>query len=315
MLESQLPIGVEPNFDESGMGYILRSAQANGVSLHWLRRTIGLSDVKAINQSHACALARLIQGSATWLHNCLPLSYKSSGDSYIRCWHNTFFSRNHLRHQHPQICPACIHVDGYCHRIWDISLVTVCRKHRRRLIDRCRHCHSIIRWDRPAIDVCHCGYPFISDHDSEFISQELLDLSKLLEITISDNEKELDRVDITLPSYFYHMSISGILLIVEALGRLEFEHQIIKVSRRNKALKTEEWHDIVSRAIGRLHVFSDSVSNHSTAVPVDAIPLRNLLLHTSNSLDIQIAESLATKLAFSDPQLLRLKSSQLNLFS
>jgi hypothetical protein len=297
------------------MGYLLRSAQANGVSLHWLRRTIGLSDVKAINQSHATALAWLIQGSATWLHNCLPLSYKSSGNSYFRCWHSTFFSRNHLRHQHPQICPACIHFDGYCHRIWDISLVTVCRKHRRRLIDRCHHCHSSIRWDRPAIDVCHCGYPFISDHNTESISRELLDLSELLEIVISDNEEDLAREHMTLPPYFNHMSISGILLIVEALGRLEFEHKIIKVSRRNKALKTEEWHDIVTRAIGRLHVLSESVSNQSTAVPIDAIPLRNLLLHTSNSLDIQIAESLATKLAFSDPQLLRLKPSQLYLFS
>jgi len=60
----------------------------------------------------------------------------------------------------PKICPACLAEQNYCQKIWELSFITTCPHHNCLLINSCQNCEKGIRWDRPALNSCYCGYDF-----------------------------------------------------------------------------------------------------------------------------------------------------------
>jgi len=72
-----------------------------------------------------------------------------------------------------QVCPHCLAEGGYLRDAWDLSHVTVCVKHRVRLVDACPSCSVPLRLGRPIILACQrCGYdlrrvPTVSASESE----------------------------------------------------------------------------------------------------------------------------------------------------
>ncbi len=313
MPDIQLPIVLEPLHAESAMGFVLRCAHANGTNLHGLRRAIGMPDVGLFTGMHIRSLAWLLQCSESWLSNGLGSVHKEDGVSTMYCWGHKFFATNHVRRLWPQICPECVHQEGHCHRVWDLSMSTICTKHKRWLIDECQHCHSRLRWDRPSLDICNCGHGFEPDTRPININKTLKSFALLLEAMVSEDlTSRLS--DITpLPPFFRNMTVSGVVMLVEILGRLEFNHQIVHMSRRTKSLRTQEWDSLVNRALLRLHELEDS--KMKSPILIDAVALKRLINRSTNQTELQVAWLLASRMPSSEMTLVRYAPFQHSLFS
>lgn len=295
------------------MGYVLRCAHANGTNLHVLRRAIGMPDVGLLTGSHARSLAWLLQCSESWLATGLGRVHKEEGVSTLHCWGEKFFALNHVRRQWPQLCPECIHRDGYCHRVWDLSMATICARHKRRLIDECMNCNARLRWDRPSVDICQCGYGFEPDRRHAHLDETEQAFAFLLEELISD-DLGASLSDLTaLPMFLRNMSVSGVVMLIEALGRLESEHQVVQTSRRAKSLRTNEWNDMVTRALSRLPLLE--YVNLQSRLLIDQVALQRLIHRSTNPVELQVASLLASHLPNAERSEKHGRAVQLSLFS
>jgi TniQ len=313
MSDIQLPIVLEPMDSESAMGYILRCAHANGTNLHSLRRAIGMPDVGLLTDSNARSLAWLMQCSESWLAAGLGRLHKDAGVSTLHCWGQKFFAPNHVRRKWPQLCPECIHRDGYCRRVWDLSMATICVRHKRRFIDECMNCHSRVRWDRPSVDICQCGYGFETDRRHAHIEDAELSFASLLEELISDDLSASHSNLTALPMFLRNMSVSGLVMLIEILGRLDFEHQVVRTSHRTKSFRTHEWDDIVTRALSRLP-FLEHVNPQSRML-IDQVALERLFQRSTNPVELQVASLLASHLPRTERSAKHGSGIQMPLFS
>jgi hypothetical protein len=313
MSDIQLPIVLEAQHAESAMGYVLRCAHANGTNLHGLRRAIGMPEVGLFTGSHIRSLAWLLQCPESWLATGLGSIHKEDGVSTMHCWGQKFYFTNHVRRQWPQLCPECVHHDGYCHQVWDLSVATACVRHKRRLIDECSYCHARLRWDRPSVDICQCGYGFKPDIRPIQMDEVEQAFASLLDELIS-NDSGISLSNFTaLPIFLRNMPLSGVVMLIEVLGRLEREHQVVHMSRRAKSLRTYEWDDMVTRALSRLPLLE--YVNLQTRLLIDQVALERLIHRSTNQVELQVASLLASHLPRTERLAKYPRAQQLPMFS
>jgi len=72
-------------------------------------------------------------------------------------FYGAFFNRSIIRPHCPKVCVQCLAEFGYCRRIWDCSLVTVCPLHHCLLLDACPKCERRLKAIRNRLSVCVCG--------------------------------------------------------------------------------------------------------------------------------------------------------------
>ena len=237
------PLTYEPYADESGIGFCLRAASKNGANLHAIRRLIGMEGVAVFTQIHSAVLARLFQTDMGWLQKSLPTPEKSSTIDW--CGHR-FSVRYHLR-KTPQICPFCVHQYGYTKAVWDLGLSTLCIEHSCWFVDGCMDCGQRLRWDRPSIDVGHCGHIVKHPLPRSIPSASHMAFQHELEDRFNHDlivEKSFLSQDLA-----YGITLDCWLGIVIALGLKERPYQVIRQLNRQRT--TQEWTAIACRAIER----------------------------------------------------------------
>ena len=72
-------------------------------------------------------------------------------------FYGAFLNRSIIRPHCPKVCVRCLAESGYCRRIWDCSLVTVCPIHDCLLLDTCPDCKRRLKAIRNRLSVCACG--------------------------------------------------------------------------------------------------------------------------------------------------------------
>lgn len=158
-----LLIRSKPKADESFMGYIIRLTEQNGYpSPSWIIQKAELN--YGIN--HGCsfvyklpeplkAMSNLTGANITELTSityCCPSEYK-----YCLFYGSTIH-QSCIRLGYPKICPRCLSESPHCRRIWELSAVTTCLKHRCLLIDECPNCTRRISWSRNRVSFCLCEF-------------------------------------------------------------------------------------------------------------------------------------------------------------
>lgn len=313
MHETQLPITHEPHDAESAMGYCLRCVVANGTNLHWLRRASGVPAIHMFTSDHAPALAWVLQCSESWLESRLGSTRRMSGTTRWFGAGQEVFSSNHLRRRWPQLCPACVHVQGYCDRGWELSTMTICPKHWCELIDECQFCRARLRWDRPSIDTCNCGRAFQLEPIEHTGDTKVIEFCELLNMALGSRSYAATVSLTALPSFLRGMSLGGLQSLVDILGAFEHQFQTAHGSRRRRALRTCDWAIVVRRALNCLAEtrFFDPACPLRAAI--DESALMQLMDRTTSSVDFRVALTLALTLRGSlAPALMRSKN-QLSL--
>ena len=257
-LDIELPIRLDFIEDESFNSFAIRVLTENGLSLEWLKRLIGIAYNETVGAEHAGRLSALLEAPVSALESALPRKFHKQWRAVSYCGFQ-LLAYNHLRMRKPQICPACLHHKGYCRRIWDLSLSTICLEHRTKLIDRCGACARPLRWERKSIDVCDCGEFLCGEVGMDTPTfDRLAVLQELIESRFSEIVTDSQNSKIRLPGFLHHLSMDGLLFMVHIFGVLPAAMAVIPQAVRHRILTSEQWRAIGVRAVERLEQFASS---------------------------------------------------------
>jgi len=165
----KLLITPKPEKDEGFISYLLRLTEANGYDTpSWILSLSGIDYMElqwkftfVFNCSGGFKKFAKLTGNA--LSDLIGLLYlPAPSPKHTTCdvdynFYGAFFNRSIIRPHCPKVCVKCLNESGYCRRIWDCSLVTVCPIHECLLVDTCPKCKRRLKAIRNRMSVCACG--------------------------------------------------------------------------------------------------------------------------------------------------------------
>lgn len=270
------------------MGFLLRCATANGVSLHGLRDLSGLSTVRTLWSSDAPRLARVLDIAIRELQGILVDKRKHlDGPAYVVDGQIVLHAEL-LRFSRPQICVACIHREGYCKAIWDCRHYTACHVHRIPMVEQCKACGSPLRWYRPAVDVCQCGAYFqsLNDHMLDVSGADVWIATQIAQY-FEGGRRGVATLG-SLPAWISDLSLDGFLWLILTFGVLVTAHQTVIKNSYARAPGVF-WHGVCVRAIERLSHYAVTTDATQLAPWVWEGGLEGLALSFVNGADQQVA--------------------------
>jgi len=173
----------KPKADESFIGYVVRLTEQNKYNTPlWILKMARLmsgqprySFNSLLSEEGIVLLAKLTDIDISHLES---ITYVPSDDQF-NCYmfFDNIVPRHGIRLSHPKICPECLLESPYCRRIWELSLVTTCPRHKCLLVDECSSCGKRITWIRKSVCACSCNF----------------DWRESLPVTINESELTLTR--------------------------------------------------------------------------------------------------------------------------
>lgn len=165
----KLLITPKPEKDEGFISYLLRLTEANGYDTpSWILSLSGIDYMEIqwkFTFVFSCSegfkkFAKLTGNALSDLIGLLYLpapSPKNTTGEADYDFYGAFLNRSVIRPHCPKVCVQCLAESGYCRRIWDCSLVTVCPLHDCLLLDACPKCERRLKAIRNRLSVCVCG--------------------------------------------------------------------------------------------------------------------------------------------------------------
>lgn len=165
----KLLITPKPEKDEGFISYLLRLTEANGYDTpSWILSLSGIDYMELqwkFTFVFSCSegLKKLAKLTGNALSDLIGLLYlPAPSPKHTTCdvdynFYGAFLNRSIIRPHCPKVCVQCLNESGYCRRIWDCSLVTVCPIHECLLLDTCPKCKRRLRAIRNRMSVCACG--------------------------------------------------------------------------------------------------------------------------------------------------------------
>jgi hypothetical protein len=160
----------EPLEDETLYSYILRLVEMNAITdIRWIYRTVCNKKIYQYDYSdnfyykvdlhRLSKIAGVKYSKVENLHFKYPEGSANKTNGKIKIFAQPEWA-DFVTRIFPKICPACLAEQNYCRKIWELSFITACPHHNCLLIDSCQNCETGIRWNRPAVNICRCGYDF-----------------------------------------------------------------------------------------------------------------------------------------------------------
>lgn len=245
----ELPVAIEHAPDECGLGFVMRSAAANGLTLQRLLGWLQAAEPTALQLHDVRRIAYVTRVSARWLSDRLPQRLfvdGQSGWSFL----GEYWSRSIVfRGREAQVCPQCLHVSGYCRAVWRLATISACTKHRQLLVDRCGACGRPIAWTRPTVDVCQCRRHLKSSTDGD-APLLLVQWSSWVERRVLGAPSPAS--DSGLPAWFDLLTVDGASCLVHLMGVRERPHQRIAAATAAHAMDTTTTASQTLRGLHRL---------------------------------------------------------------
>lgn len=211
----EFPIRSPLGKEESGQGYALRMASANMLNgLSAIKKMLGKSRFVVLSQEDAPRLSRWFGADQEELGIALGATHIGhEAESYL--FGGIELSKSYfINRSQPRVCSACLEEGKPCSLAWEISLMTSCPIHKISLLDICPDCHKKIRWDRPHIDMCRCGWSLITTAHTS--TQEENEVSEWIEFCLF--RKILPRPHTTsIGTTLSHMDLNTGLILIYSL--------------------------------------------------------------------------------------------------
>jgi TniQ protein len=165
----KLLITPKPEKDEGFISYLLRLTEANGYDTpSWILFLSGIDYMELQWKfTFVFSCSEGFKKLSTLTGNALPdliglLYLPAPSPKHTTCdvdynFYGAFFNRSIIRPHCPKVCVKCLNESGYCPRIWDCSLVTVCPIHECLLVDTCPKCKRRLKAIRNRLSICLCG--------------------------------------------------------------------------------------------------------------------------------------------------------------
>jgi len=206
---------------ESTMGFLLRTAEANGYSsINALFRLAGLSEKEArLARPPLAKLAPLFErdvGDFDMLDS--DQGVQCSGRKQTLMQHA--LPSIYLRSKHARVCPDCVNELHHVQAFWELKYAVACPTHWRKALSSCPECGHDINWSRRGLNTCRCGYDFTDAYKEATTDQALLTLLELLHAKLMEEPANHDALNyVGFPaSALENVSLGTLLSII---GRLE----------------------------------------------------------------------------------------------
>jgi hypothetical protein len=254
----KLLITPKPEKDEGFISYLLRLTEANGYDTpSWILSLSGIDYMElqwkftfVFSCSHGFKKLAKLTGKA--LSDLIGLLYlPSSSSKNITCdgnynFYGAFFNRSIIRPHCPKVCVKCLNESGYCRRIWDCSLVTVCPIHECLLVDTCPKCKRRLKAIRNRLSVCVCGcdwseqQPDLRREHEIAVSRRIYQLSGLLPLDHHSKQR---------PNPLQSLALQEFVVVLAFIAGLECEMSWA-TGRPSKSIKlrNEDLHTCTTKA-------------------------------------------------------------------
>src|SRR5690242_13268469 len=197
----------KPEKDEGFISYLLRLTEANGYDTpSWILSLSGIDYMELqwkFTFVFSCSegFKQLAKLTGYALSDLIELLYlPAPSPKHTTCivdydFYGAFLNRSIIRPHCPKVCVQCLAESGYCRRVWDCSLVTICPLHRCLLLDTCPKCKRRLKAIRNRLSVCVCGCDwselqpdFRREHEVA-VSQRIYQLCGLLPLDHHSKER------------------------------------------------------------------------------------------------------------------------------
>lgn len=194
-------------------------------------------------------LAKLTGNALSDLIELLYLPAPSSKNTIGEADYNfygAFLNRSIIRPHCPKLCVQCLAESGYCRRVWDCSLVTVCPIHECLLLDTCPKCKRRLKAIRNRLSVCVCGCDW-SQLQPEFRREHEITVSRRIYqlcglVSLDHHSKERSNP-------LQSLSLQDFVIVLTFIASLECEMSWA-TGRPSKSIKlrNEELHTHITAA-------------------------------------------------------------------
>lgn len=188
-----------PYKEESLAGFLLRLAESNCYdSVRWIFQLAKLfkyepnANLLIPTQHNLFHLSCLtgIEESLLWKMAFPPI--QALNGNYVQAF-DQIISRYFVHKSSTKVCPYCLGEIPFRRKIWDLSIVTTCPKHKCLLIDVCPKCQKVIFWSKTFVTRCKCGFDFctiksegLADPNT-FLSLQIHNLCHQIDLKHSSN--------------------------------------------------------------------------------------------------------------------------------
>ena len=254
---SPLPVRVEPAPGESGLGYMLRAARANGLSLPGLLEALELPKSPRPTREGLVALAQTTEVDHAWLLDTTAVA--SRRDGYCCAWwrDRLWTCSLSLRGAYPQVCTECLREGRPCMLEWELTGFVACLRHQCPLTDACLQCGRRLSWWRPSIDVCSCGHFLARDPDCPRVSDELLGWIAKLAAAVRGVSSPISNTAQELPRWLDAFSADGLLAATFAFGIRREPFERITSATATLPPSTLRAAEVLGRGIARIRRSGD----------------------------------------------------------
>lgn len=254
-----LPLTVTAVDGEAGMSYVLRTFNANGVSLGRASEWLGFRIPQRLSSEQVRLLAWVTSVSRPWLQFRLLRSGQEHGQKVWEYLGHRFRPGPWALDQHTPICPRCLHSEGICQAIWSFAGYCCCPVHGCALSDRCITCGRAIGWDRPAVDVCRCRHPYVTPKNCAVpISDRVLAWAAWIRLRLESDAHAHTQALAGAPPWLNALSLDAALRVVHAFGLLSKPHEAPATAELTRLLAPHEMCRVVDRGLTRLARFEDA---------------------------------------------------------
>lgn len=192
---SRLLVRPAPLKGEGLRGYLLRVGERNGCGegMNLFRMLTGYNNNQYMVSDQA--LDNIAQSLDLSRDVVETISYRPvANDVASQC---LFFghrvSVNHLRSQHPAVCPDCLAQQQAISGLWDLRAVCVCPHHGKWLVDLCPACGQSLKWHRSRVANCQCGFDLRSVETQAAPPDALVLTTLIHEVVLNDLPTSAER--------------------------------------------------------------------------------------------------------------------------
>lgn len=262
----QLPMSLQLEPAESGLGFALRTLRAHAVPFQRGMQWIDLRRDAPLDQLAVRRVAWSLNTDLQEFSARIPTVDPGSGKGWVRLGGQRFRRSVACTSHYAKVCPACLRERGIARLSWMLRATVGCVWHGYSLITRCERCCAPIGWSRPDVGTCRCGFPFK-------VQPQVEPAEPLVQAWLTWVEYSLSPADVRLesllrvapaPAALTRLSVDGGFRIAEALGLRQSATDSIRVAkaiaRQERALGS-----VLARGLDRLQQIAES-SNAAMAV-------------------------------------------------
>lgn len=282
VLVSTLPVKQTVREDESGQSFLYRTFASNALSFRHVGHQLGIKNWIPLPEQLVAKLSLLCGCGPHDLMQRWCIACRSAQGRHYRFMSHRFGEGSLSVARSARICPICVKRSKYAKAAWLLKGTVGCFEHGILLREQCPRCNRLIRWHRPAIDVCECGHFLTNFSDAHLLPSTIANWSQWLQLRF--DKKPVMASDFNLPRGLDGLSLDTCFRLIFAFGLLERPDASL-AHANSKARSCEGMSEVIRRGIDRYLALETEEMNAASLIDFIHMPALERLRFSAICMD------------------------------